>query len=167
MAYDWWLTPAVYAGISVVLLEARLHRAASQGKRLVFRGSLPLKLLYGGGAVGTSILLYQFWSVAEWWGILLFIVLLISCLAVWPKTIITDERGIECLWWWRRRVFIPWDQVEYAETGQVGAIEIVGTHARITFEGYNADPLRFCKEVTTRSKVKKIVSPSEFTGLHL
>ena len=58
MAYDWWLTPAVYAGISVILLEARLHRAASQGKKLIFRGSLPLKILYGGGAVGTSILMY-------------------------------------------------------------------------------------------------------------
>ena len=85
----------------------------------------------------------------------------------WPKTIITDERGIQCLWWWRRKVFIPWDQVEYAETGTVGAIEIVGTHARITFEGYNADPARFRKELTTRSNVKKILTPCEFTGLHL
>jgi hypothetical protein len=167
VAYDWWLAPAVYAGLSVVLLEARLQRAASRGKKLVFRGSLPLKLLFGGGAVGISILLYQNWSTAEWWAILSLIVLLISCLVVWPKTILTDERGIECLWWWRRRVFIPWDQVEYAETGKVGAIEIVGTNARITFEGYNADPARFCKEVTARSNVKKIVTPSEFTGLHL
>ena len=124
VAYDWWLVPVVYAGLSVVLLEARLQRAASQGKKLIFRVSLPLKLLYGGGAIGISIFLYRNWAGAEWWATLLLVVLLISCLVVWPKTIATDERGIECLWWWRRRVFIPWEQVEYAETGKVGAIEI-------------------------------------------
>jgi hypothetical protein len=64
-------------------------------------------------------------------------------------------------------VFIPWNEVDYAETGPVGAIEVVGRNARITFEGYNADPARFRKEVTTRSSVKKIENPAEFTGLHL
>jgi hypothetical protein len=33
--------------------------------------------------------------------------------------------------------------------------------------GYNADPARFRKELTSRSKVKKIETPGEFTGLHL
>jgi hypothetical protein len=167
VTYDWWLVPVVYAGLSVVLLEARLQRAASRDEKLIFRGSLLLKLLYGGGAAGISILLYENWSAAKWWEILLLIVLLISCLAVWPKTILTDERGIECLRWWRPRVFIPWEQVEYAEIGKVGAIVVVGTHARITFEGYNADRARFCKEVTSRSNVKEILTPSQFTGLHL
>jgi hypothetical protein len=62
LTYDWWLTPAVYAGLSIVLLEARLHRAASQGKKLIFPGSLLLKLLYGGGALGISFLMYQKWA---------------------------------------------------------------------------------------------------------
>jgi hypothetical protein len=167
LTYDWWLTPAVYAGISVVLLEARLHRAASQGKKLIFSGSLSLKLLYGGGALGLSLLLYQKWTETEWWLNIIAMVLVVSCLFVWPKTIVTDERGIECHWWWRRRVFIPWNEVDYAEIGPVGAIEVVGRNARITFEGYNADPARFRKEVTTRSSVKKIENPAEFTGLHL
>ena len=167
MAYDWWLTPAVYAGVSVVLLEARLQRAASRGKKLIFRGSLSLRLLYGGVSAALAIFLYRKWTETPLLANLLLSGLVLCFLFGWPKTIATDERGIECLWWWRRRVFISWDQVEYAETGKVGAIEIVGTNARITFEGYNADPARFCKEVTARSNVKKIVTPSEFTGLHL
>ena len=167
MAYDWWLTPVVYAGVSLVLLEARLARAAARGRTLVFRGALLLKLLFGFGASIVSYYLYRRWAETEWWISLLAIGFVLCTLLFWPKTIITDERGIQCLWWWRRRVFIPWDQVEYAETGTVGAIEIVGTHARITFEGYNADPARFRKELTTRSNVKNILTPSEFTGLHL
>jgi hypothetical protein len=59
VAYDWWLTPAVYSGLSVVLLEARLRRAASRGKKLIFSGSLLFKLLLGGGALGLSALLFQ------------------------------------------------------------------------------------------------------------
>jgi hypothetical protein len=167
MTYDWWLTPAVYAGVSVVLLEARLERAASRGKKLIFRGSLIFKLMCGGGSLFLSILLYQQWAQTEWWLRLMGIGFVLCFLFGWPKTIVTDQRGIECHWWWRKKVFIPWNQVEYAEYGKVGAIEIVGTNARITFEGYNADSARLCKEVTTRSGVKKIVTPAEFTGLHL
>lgn len=167
MAYDWYLAPAVYAGVSVVLLEARLRRAALRRKKLIFGGSLFFKLLLGGGALTFSALLFQQGALSEWWLNLLATGFVLSFLFGWPKTIVTDERGVECHWWWRRKVFIPWDQVEYAETGKVGSIEIVGTNARITFEGYNADPMRFTKELTTRSKVKEIVTPGEFTGLHL
>jgi len=167
VAYDWWLTPAVYAGLSVVLLEARLRQAASTGKKLVFSGSVSLKLLFSGGALGISILLVQMGAQSEWWADLALSLLAICALLAWPKTIVLDDQGIQCLWWWRRKVSIPWNQVEYAEAGKVGSIEIVGTNARITFEGYNVDPNRFCKELTTRSKVKQIATPGEFTGLHL
>jgi hypothetical protein len=167
VAYDRWLTPAACSGLSIVLLEARLRRAATRGKKLVFSGSLFFKLLLSGGALGLSALLFQQGAQTEWWLNLLGVGFVLSFLFGWPKTIVTDERGIECHWWWRRRVFIPWDQVEYAETGKVESIEIVGTNARITFEGYNVDPIRFRKELTKRSKVKKVVTPGEFTGLHL
>lgn len=167
MTYDWWLTPVVYAGVSVVLLEARLEKAALRGKKLIYRGSLLFKVLCGGGSLVLTMILYQQWAQTEWWLKLMGSGFIIWFLFGWPKTIVTDQRGIECHWWWRRKIFIPWDQVEYAENGKVNAIEIVGTNARITFEGYNADAARFCKEVTTRSSVKKIVTPSEFTSLHL
>jgi hypothetical protein len=167
MAYDWWLAPAVYAGISVALLEARIHRATSRGKELFFRGSNSLKLLYGGVSLALTVYLYRRWAETEWWVNLSLVALVICVMFGWPKTIVTNDRGIECLWWWRRKILIPWGEVEYAETNKAGAIEIVGNHARITFEGYNADPDRFCKEVTTRSTVKKIVTPGELTGLNL
>jgi hypothetical protein len=167
VVYDWWLTPVVYAGVSIVLLEARSQRAILQGKKRIFRGSSLVKLLYSGAAGVISVLLFANGAESEWWLNLLAVALVIGFLVGWPKTIVTDERGIECFWWWRRKVFIPWDQVEYAEKGKAGAIEVVGAHARITFLGYNVDPTRFCQEVTARSNVKKIVIPSEFTGLHL
>jgi len=59
MAYDWWLTPAVYAGVSVILLEARLSHAAKNGKKLIYRGSAALKLLYGGVSSGVTVLLFS------------------------------------------------------------------------------------------------------------
>jgi len=149
VTYDWWLTPVVYAGVSVVLLEARLEKAALRGKKLIYRGSLLFKVLCGGGSLVLTMILYQQWAQTEWWLKLMGSGFIIWFLFGWPKTI------------------VPWDQVEYAENGKVNAIEIVGTNARITFEGYNADAARFCKEVTTRSSVKKIVTPSEFTSLHL
>jgi hypothetical protein len=167
MTYDWWLTPAAYAAIGVILTEARLRRAASKGKKLVFHGSLLFKLGCGGGALGLFVLLYQQWVPTELWVKLGCVGFVLAFLFGWPKTITTDDHGIESHWWWRRKVFIPWDEVEYAETGPLGAIKVVGTHGRIEFEGYNADPDRFRKEVTKRSSVKKIVAPSEFTGLHL
>jgi len=167
VVYDWWLTPAVYAGVSVVLLEAQLRRAASSGGKLIFRASLSLKFMYGGAAGALSMLLFLKGAETEWWLNALAAGFVLCFLFGWPKTITTDERGIECYWWWRPKIVIPWDEVEYAETGKVKGIEIVGAHARITFEGYNADQARFCKEVTTRSSVKKIMNPTEFTGLHL
>jgi hypothetical protein len=166
VAYDWWLTPAACSGLSIVLLEARLRRAASRGKKLIFSGSLFFKLLLSGGALGLSAVLFQQHARTEWWLKLLGVGFVLCFLFSWPKTIVTDERGIECHWWWRRRAFIPWDQVEYAETGKVDSIEIVGTNARITLE-YNVDPIRFRKELTTRSKIDEIAVPGEFTGLHL
>ncbi len=93
--------------------------------------------------------------------------IVLSFLFGWPKTIVTDKFGVECHWWWRRKVVIPWEQVEYAENVKIGSIEVVGTNARLTFEGYNADPVRFRKGLTTRSKIKKIATPGDFTGLHL
>lgn len=167
MTYSWWLAPAVILGLQIVQLEAGLGRARSRGTKLVFSGSIWLKLMFGGAAGATAVLLAQQSQTTEWWIDALAVAFIIGFLVAWPKTIVTDERGIECRWWWRRRVFIPWDQVEYAENGKAGAIEIVGAYARITFEGYNADPARFRKEVTTRSNVKKIETPSKFTGLHL
>jgi hypothetical protein len=101
VTYDWWLAPAVYAGISVVLLEARLERAASRGKKLIFRGSLLFKVMCGGGSLFIATLLYQQWAQTEWWLKLMAIGFVLWFLFAWPKTIITDERGIECHWWWR------------------------------------------------------------------
>jgi hypothetical protein len=126
-----------------------------------------MKTVLGGAAAILSILLFLKGRETDWWINLLAVGFVMSFLFGWPKTIVTDQRGVECLWWWRRKVFIPWEQVEYAETGAVGAIEIVGTHGRIKFEGYNVDPDRFCNEVIARSNVKKIVTPEEFTGLKL
>jgi hypothetical protein len=166
VVYDWWLTPAVFAGVSVVVLEAGLRRAALRGKKLIFSGSLAFKLLLSGGAFVLSALLFQQGRQSEWWVNLLGAGFVAAFLFGWPKTIVTDERGVECHWWWRRKVFIPWDEVEYAEKGKNGSIEVVGTNARITFEGYNADPARFSKVLTTQSKIK-ITTPGEFTGLHL
>jgi hypothetical protein len=167
--YDWWLTPAVYSCISIILLEARLSHAARRGKKLIYRGSAAMKLLYGGVSAMLTALLCQNWGKPDWpsWGCLVLTGLVVCALLGWPKTIVTDEHGIECHWWWRPKVSIPWKEVEYAETGSIGAIEIVGNQARITYEGYNADRERFCKELTKRSSVKKIVVPGEFTGLHL
>lgn len=167
MAYNWWLTPAVYTGISTVLLEAQLSRASVQGKKLIYRASAAIRLLYAAGFLGVSILLCQEWTETEWWINLIATGFLIAIIIGWPKTFTTDERGIECHWLWRRKVSIPWKEVEYAETGDVGAINIVGTNARITFEGYNVDQNRFRRELTKRSSVKKIANPKEFTGLHL
>jgi hypothetical protein len=169
MAYNWWLTPAVYSGLSVILLEARLSHAARKGKKLIYRGSAALKLLFGGVSAMLTVLLCRKWGEPDWpsWGCLALVGFVVCFLLGWPKTIVTDEDGIECHWWWRRKVSIPWKEVEYAETASMEAIEVAGTHARITFEGYNADRERFCKELTKRSGVKKIVIPGAFTGLHL
>jgi hypothetical protein len=155
--------------MSIILLEARLSHAAMKGKKLIYRGSAAMKLLFGGVSVMLTVLLYQNWGKPDWptWGCLILVGFVVWALLAWPKTIVTDEHGIECHWWWRRKVSIPWGEVEYAETASVGAIEIVGIHARITYEGYNADREGFCKELKKRSSVKKIVVPAEFTGLHL
>lgn len=167
MTYDWWLTPVVYAGMSVVFLEARLRRASIRGKQLIFGGSLASKALFGGGALGISILLIQMGAKSRWWENFGMCIIVVCSLLSWPKTFALDDRGIQCLWWWRPKKFIPWEEVEYVERGAAGSIEIVGTNGRVKFEGYNIDSARFCKEVTTRSNVKKIAIPSEFTGLHL
>lgn len=112
---------------------------------------------------------FQKWGEPDspWWAGLLLAGFVVCALLGWPKTIMTDEHGIECYWWWRRKAAIPWKEVEYAETGSMGAIEVAGANARIVFEGYNAGRKRFCAELKKRSCVKKIVIPSEFTGLHL
>jgi hypothetical protein len=167
MAYDWWLTPVLYSGISVIVLEGRLSHAPTSGKKLIYRGSVSMKLLYSGVSVANTVLLCQKWAESEWWADLGLAGFVVCILFGWPKTIVTDQHGMECHWWWRKKVSIPWKEVEYAETGSMGAIEVAGTHARITFEGYNADRDRFCKELRTRSAVRKIVVPAKFTGLHL
>jgi hypothetical protein len=167
MAYNWWLTPAVYAGISTILLEAQLSRARAHGNKRIYRASLAMQLFYAAGFLGVSILLYQKWSVTEWWLNLMGTVLLVAFIIGWPKTFTTDERGIECYWLGRKKVFIPWKEVEHAESGDFGAIKIVGSKARITFEGYNVDQDRFCRELTNRSSVKKIADPGELTDPHL
>jgi hypothetical protein len=146
-----------------------LSHAAKNGKKLIYRGSAAMKLLYGGVSAMLTILLCQNWGKPDWpsWGCVLLVGFVVCLLLGWPKSIATDEHGIECYWWWRRRVSIPWKEVEYAEAASMGTIEVAGTNARIKFEGYNADRERFCKELRKRSNVKKIVTPGEFTGLHL
>lgn len=164
---QWILAPLVTTVISVVQLEARLTRAEVQGKKVVFRGALPLKILFGFGATVITIVLYQQWAETELWIAILAIGFIFCFLFGWPNTIVTDERGIECHWWWRTRVQIPWGEVEYAERGETGFIKIVGTNAKITFDEYHNDQERFCKELAKRSKVKKIMKPERFTSLHL
>lgn len=167
MHHDWWLVPSVYLGISIVFSEAQLRRAEAKDRDLVFRPSLLLRLLYSFAAAAVTILLYRQWTNTEWWLDAGALLLLASIFFGWPKTIMTTDKGVECRWVWRKRVCIPWSEVEYAESGSAGRIEVVGANARIKFEGYNADSQRFRKELLKRGKLKSIADPKEFTGLHL
>jgi hypothetical protein len=165
--WNWWLTPAVYIGVSLVVSEASLRRVKARGGVLVFRPSILLRLILATAGIAISVVLYGQWARTEWLLDAAAVLFLLWIFFGWPKTIITDENGIECRWLWRRRVRIPWNEVECAETGSVGRIEVVGTHARIKFEGYNLDPKRFRNELLKRSKVESLIDPNEFTGLNL
>jgi hypothetical protein len=77
--------------------------------------------MFGAGALGLTVLLVNQWTVSEWWADLGLTMIVICFLFAWPKTIMTGELGIECSWWWRRKIFIPWEQVEDIETGTAGA----------------------------------------------
>ena len=167
MTYDWWLYPAVASGIGIFQLEARLSHAAWKNRKLIFRFPLLLRLGILGVPGLLIYLLYRDWPTEEWWVNLLGIAMTLWFLLSWPPTVVISNDGIERQVWWKRKVFIPWDQVVDAEVNQNGDMEIIGQEASISCSSFQNDPEQFRKEVISRSKVKKFNLPERIIGLHL
>jgi len=167
MTYAWWLYPVAVLAIHIVTLESRLRRAASRGTTLVFSGSFALKIMFGSATVILSILLYMQGAKTEWWIDLIAVCFVICFLFGWPKTIVTDNLGVKCVWWWRPSIFIPWSQVEDAEMGRSGSILVIGQYANITFEAYHPDATGFRRQITSKSKARSIRTPRNITELNL
>jgi len=167
MAYDWWLTPAVYSSVAIVTMEARLSHAEWKDGKLLFR----LPLLFRIGIVGTaSTLIYlahRDWASEEWWVNLLGCTLIFSFLLGWPPVVLISKAGIERRLWWKPKIFIPWDQLVDAEINRDGDMILIGMDASMSCSRFQNDPERFQAEVIARSKVKRFHAPERLVGLHL
>jgi hypothetical protein len=157
----------VTVGLIIIQAEARIGLARWKGKALVFR----FPLLFRAGIAWTpaflGYLLVRDWSGEDWLIRVLGVILVLWFLFAWPPTILLTSQGIERRWWWRPRIFIPWNEVVDADLNAGGDMTIVGTDASIQFSRFQCDPERFRSEVRKRSKIGKFHKPEDMIDLHL
>jgi hypothetical protein len=161
------LYPIVAAVFGITQLEARLSHAALKNEKLLYRFSRLFRALIIFGVITLSFFCYRDWATTEWWIRIGLIGFDLWFLLSWPPVIAISNRGLERLWWWRAKVFIPWSEVVDAEQNKDGDITVIGMEGRIEFSRFQNDPLGFEKEVLKRSKLRKFNKPELVQGLHL
>jgi hypothetical protein len=166
-SYDWWLTPSVAIAIHIFQLEARIEKARWNGKALVFRVPLLFRALLIVVVPFFAYLMIRDWKGEDWFIRILGLAVLLFFLFSWPPTILATDKGIERRLWWKRRLFLPWDEIVDAEINASEDITVIGLHASIQFSRFHDDPTRFRHELLKRTKIRKFSSPQQVIGLHL
>jgi hypothetical protein len=149
----------VFSLVQVLSILARHGRASVRQDAIVFKAPV-LRLLFGGGIVGITLVIVRDGSQEEWWIVLCLVLFVFCCCLLWPSIITITDTGIEQRRWWQRTRSIPWSEVTAVLENSYGEILVLGRHDRIGFTPHHVDPQRFLDEVTSRGKIKKTIDPS-------
>jgi hypothetical protein len=148
----WWIGPLMLTLLRLLYWEARLTHANRQGTTLIFRGAKTLRLLFGLGIIGFSVLIMLSIGHEEKWiraGSTGFV---IAWCFGWPPTITTNENGLHRHVWWKPAITIPWADVSAIERNVGGDLQVFGKNGEcIRFTRYHIDPFRFEDEVKRRA----------------
>ena len=149
----------VFSLVQMLSLLARRGRASVRHGAIVFQAPV-LRLLFGGGIVGITLVIIRDGPQEEWWVVLFLVLFDICCGLLWPSIITITDTAVEQRRWWQRMRSIPWSEVTAVLKNSYGEILVLGRHDRIGFTPHHADPQRFLDEVMSRAKIEKTIDPS-------
>jgi hypothetical protein len=142
-------------------MEAQLSRARRKSGLLVFQGALSVRIISALGIVGFSILLFFSAGHEETWLLILGTCLVLGFCFAWPVSISLGPDGLRRHIWWRKAVFITWNEVTGIQKNKGGDIEVFGKLGQsISFTRFHIDPLRFETEVKKRAGLDRTLDPS-------
>jgi len=166
-SYDWWLAPSVALGIQIIQLEARVERSRWNGKARVFRFPLLFRLGIVVVVPCLTYLLIRDWNGEDWFIRILGLVVILAFLFGWPPIILVTNSGIERRFWWKPRVFLPWNEIVDVEVNPGRDLTVIGLNDSIQFSRFQDDQARFRDELRAHTKIRKFSSPEQVIGLHL
>jgi hypothetical protein len=154
--------------LRLLYVEAKLTRAGVKGNRLIFRAGIGLRLLFGIGIIGFTVLTLSSIGHEEVWLLAMGAALVVVGCFAWPATFMIGDHGVQRTLWWRRPLMIPWNEVTGIERNAGGDTEVFGKSGQsITFTRFHADPARFVEEVRRRAKLDEVINAAAPPSLRL